>query len=402
MRVIALALKDLRQILRDINAAIFLVLMPLAFTVFMGFLIPSGEQDARLSVGWVNQDGDGVLGTMLVDLLEDSRTVRLVPLEGDEVAAADADVDRDKLAAAVFVPAGSGERMLAGGQPQVRVIVDRSTQSGDVAWTAIHSAMARVLGTLEAGRLGVAAYEESAGALDESGRRAYMQEALVAGGDAWREIPLVVEAEQIGAEEDNGVIGGYAQTSPGMLVQFAVAGLISAAMVPVMERKSGAMQRLLTTTMTRTQIVGGHLLAMFAVVFVQQVILVGFGQLALGLDYLRAPLATLAMMVGVALWAASLGLFIGAAAKGQDQVIMWSLIAMFVFAALGGAWFPLDVTGGAFARIGHLLPSAWAMDGFQNIIVRGLGLESVLLPVAVLLGWAALCMGLAVWRLRAE
>ncbi|MHB0858161.1 MAG: ABC transporter permease [Anaerolineae bacterium] len=403
MRVITLALKDIRQVLRDINSAIFLVLMPIVFTVFMGLIMAPGERDNRVPIGWINQDGEGVLGSMLFALLDGSESVRLVPLQGDEVTAADADVGKGELAAAIIVPAGSGERVLGGEQPRVEVIIDRSTPAGQAAWTAIHTAMARILGTLEAAQLGVAAFEEETGTLDESARRAYMQEAFAAGHSAWQEMPSVVKVEQAGPEKaEAGPASGYAQTSPGMLVQFAVAGLMSSAMVLVLERKSGSLQRLMTTTMTRMQIIGGHTLAMFVVVFVQQVLLVAVGQFALGVDYLSAPGATLCMMIGVALWASSLGLFIGAAAKGQEQVIMWSLIAMFVFAALGGAWFPLEVTGSTFATIGHLLPSAWAMDGFQNIVVRGLGLASIVVPVAVLVGWAALFMGLAVWRLRAE
>jgi hypothetical protein len=42
------------------------------------------------------------------------------------------------------------------------------------------------------------------------------------------------------------------------------------------------------------------------------------------------------------------------------------------------------------------------MDGFQNIILRGLGLSSVLLPVGLLLGYAAGFFGPAVWRFKFE
>jgi len=75
---------------------------------------------------------------------------------------------------------------------------------------------------------------------------------------------------------------------------------------------------------------------------------------------------------------------------------------MFVFAGLGGAWVPLEITGAAFQTIGHASPIAWAMDGFKNIIVRGFGFESVLLPAGALLGYAVLLFALAVWRANAE
>jgi ABC-2 type transport system permease protein len=81
---------------------------------------------------------------------------------------------------------------------------------------------------------------------------------------------------------------------------------------------------------------------------------------------------------------------------------MWALVAMFVFSAMGGAWFPLNITGQAFVTIGHLTPAAWAMDGFQNIVLHGLGLSSVLLPAGILLAYAVAFFGLAVCRFRFE
>ena len=84
----------------------------------------------------------------------------------------------------------------------------------------------------------------------------------------------------------------------------------------------------------------------------------------------------------------------------NDQVILFSMIAMFLFSALGGTWFPLEAAGGAFAAIGKLMPSAWAMNGLQNILIRGLGFESVGLPAVILLAYAGLFFLLAVWRFR--
>jgi ABC-2 type transport system permease protein len=96
------------------------------------------------------------------------------------------------------------------------------------------------------------------------------------------------------------------------------------------------------------------------------------------------------------------GLLIGALARGEEQVVIFALIAMFFFAALGGAWFPLEIAGKAFTAVGHLVPTASAMAGLQNIAVRGQDLNSTLLPAGVLLAYTAAFFGLAVWRVRFE
>jgi ABC-2 type transport system permease protein len=203
-------------------------------------------------------------------------------------------------------------------------------------------------------------------------------------------------------EEQATSSGGFAQASSGMMVQFSIFGLITSAMVLVLERKSGTLQRLLSTPILRTEVIAGHILAMFSVIFTQQLILVLVGQFVFRVDYMRQPLAILVMITVLSLWAASLGLLISAVSRKEDQVITLSLIAMFIFAAMGGAWFPLEVAGKAFAAIGHVMPTAWAMDGFQNILMRGLGFPSVLMPAGILLVYAAAFFGLAIWRFRFE
>ena len=98
----------------------------------------------------------------------------------------------------------------------------------------------------------------------------------------------------------------------------------------------------------------------------------------------------------------ALGLLVSALAPGEDQVALYALAAMFLFSALGGAWFPLEIAGGPFAAVGQLMPTHWAMTGLQNIIVRGLDFNAVLLPAGVLLAYAAAFFGLAVWRFKFE
>jgi hypothetical protein len=73
---------------------------------------------------------------------------------------------------------------------------------------------------------------------------------------------------------------------------------------------------------------------------------------------------------------------------------------MFVLSGMGGAWVPLEFTGKAIQTIGHLLPSARALDGLETIVVRGLGLESVWLPAGIIAAYAVGLFALAAWRFR--
>ncbi len=401
MPILDIAVKDILQILRDWKSALFLVVMPILFTLFFGIVLnpvfsADHPSDPRLPVGWINQDPDGLLSKHLETLLAGSEVIRPVSLEGAQAGQAGEMIAKGELAAVIRMPAGYSQAIIADQPASLEVIADQTTTGGRAAVTALDTVTGRLLGAVESAHLSVEAGQ------DPARFEAAFQQAVA----AWKQPPLTVSVEQAtgksGPAAKGSNISGFTQSSAGMMVMFAVFGLINSSMLLVLERKSRCLQRLLTTPVKRTQVIAGHILAMFVVVFLQELILVILGQFAFGVDYLRQPVAILLMMVALALWSASLGLLIGALARKDDQVIVLCLIAMFVFSALGGAWFPLDVAGKTFSAIGHLLPSAWAMDGFQNIVMRGLGFNSVLMPAGILLAYTLAFFGLALWRFKFE
>ena len=398
MRVLTLALKDLRQIVRDRKSAVFLVLLPVVFTRLFGVVF-AGAGDTRLPVAWVDRDAGGSLGAAVKTQVESLGALRLTEFLPEQVDDVERRVRDQRLAAAVIVPSGFSAGTLNGEPPPLVLVGSPGAPTTQTVATGVQAALKRVLGAAEAARLSVQEYESNrpAGSADAAGT--FRQEALAAALTAWQRPPLGVGTESASAARA-APPSGFQQSSPGMLVMFAVFGVITSAMVLSTERKTKTLQRLLAAPLRRSEVIAGHVLAMFLIGLAQQLVLVGLGQLVFGVDYLREPVGVLVLMVALALWVACLGLLIGATARAEEQVVMWSLIAMFVFSALGGSWFPLEVAGRAFATAGHLMPTAWAMDGFQNIVARGQGIESTILPAAALLGYSAAFFALAVWRFR--
>ncbi len=389
MRILDLALKDLTQILRDKKSLLFLVAMPIVFTLFMGFAYRGGsdtQTDTRIPLAVVAPQSR--LGEMLFARLESSDALKAVRI--DEAGAMES-FRKGEVAGVLVVPAGFGEQVP---NPQLTLIAEANSANGQSLYQLLRVPVSQLMSAVQIAQI-------SAGTPADS---AEYSAALDLAWSKWDERAKVsmVRVEQATAPETPDWTGGnpYNQASPGILVQFAIFGLVTSAQVLVQERKSRTLQRLMTTAMRPWEMVAGHLLAMFALTFIQTALLVIFGQLALDVDYLRAPLGTLLVSVALGLWVASMGLLIGVLAKSDDQVILFSMLAMFLFSALGGAWFPLEASGGAFAAIGRLMPSTWAMTGLQNMLIRGLDTGSTLLPAGILLAYAAGFFALAVWRFR--
>ena len=408
MRILDLAVKDWMQIFRDWKSGLFLVVMPVLFTIFFGLVMgpalnPSTEEDSRLPIGFVNNDLQGLLSADIESLLETSSAIRLVHLSREEVSRKNEMVSNGNVAAIVTIPTDYSQDLLKDTPADWKVIVDQSSPAGQTAATAIETAANRLRGAVQIAHLSAEAYAARRGfGNDLIQRQSYLLEGVRRSLAKWQEPPLSTKSElatgNVSKSGMNGKLDGFVQASSGMIVQFAIFGLITAAMVLVLERKNKTLQRLLITPVKRWQVIAGHMFAMFVVIFFQETLLVVFGQLAFDVGYTRQPGAVLLMMIALAFWAASLGLLISALANKEEQVITLSLIAMFVFASLGGAWFPLEVAGKTFAAIGHIMPTAWAMDGFQNLLMRGLGLQSVLLPAGILTLYALVFFTLAIWR----
>ena len=392
IRILDLAWKDLLQNLREKQTFMFLLIMPIIFTLLFGFAfggVGGTESDSRLPVGILDQDNNP-LSQALMKLLQSSDVIRLDEKVDQSPADLEKRVTDNKLAAALVIPSGYSDRFLAEDPLKLTVFADIYNTAGSTAQGVIQTAANRLKISLMSAQVAA----QIVGSTSESEETT--REKTLA---AWDRPPISVRVTK--PATSGGAKGNaFAQTSPAMMAQFAIAGLLGSAQIIVNERRSRCLQRLRTTAISHFQILLGHFLAMFVLILAQIFVLIAFGQLFLKLDYLGQPLAVLLMMFSLALFVSGLGLLIGAVAKSEDQAVIFALIPMFVFSAMGGAWMPLEFTGKTFQAIGHLSPVAWAMDGFKNILARGLGLESVLIPAAALLGYAVMFFGLAVWRFR--
>lgn len=389
------ALKDLKQIIRDWKSFLFLLIMPIAFTFLFGFVFSGNsakEQDPRLPVGIANNDNQSLLTQELEKSLSSSTVIKLQPGEDEALINK---VSKKDLTAALIIPSGYGDSLKTDSPKQLIVWVDGASSDGLSSKTEINVQATRLYSAVQTAKV-----------LAPEGGTAFEQVLTNALQD-WQNPPIAlsqgdasgkaVDAQTTAVAENN-----FTHSSPGMILQFAIAGLMSCAQVVVTERKNHCLQRLMTTSASRIQILLGHYLSMVLMILTQFILLIIFGSLVLKLNYFSQPLSVFLISLSASLGIAALGLLIGVIAKSEEQAIGISMVCMFLFAGLGGAWVPLEFTGKTFQAIGHVTPLAWAMDGFKNILSRGLGVSAAWLPAAALLGYAILFFSLANWKFKTE
>ena len=228
-----------------------------------------------------------------------------------------------------------------------------------------------------------------------------MNDAILTARRAYLNPPLLLE--ETGSKELAASTNPYTQSSPGIIIMFTFFSLISTSIMLVIERTTGALARLMTTSLSRTEILLGHLLAMFTLVFMQQFLLVLFGQLVLNVNYFNQPLAVVLVIAFLSLWIASLGLLVGvfATTDGPRRGV-YAHHHVHFYPALRGVVPAGDRREGFLHRGASHPGQAWAMDTYQNIVIRGLGLDSILLACLILLGYTLVTFLIAAWKFRRQ
>ncbi len=178
-----------------------------------------------------------------------------------------------------------------------------------------------------------------------------------------------------------------------MVVMFVVTSVAT-----LRERQSGTLERLLTTPLGKADFMIGYALAFGALAILQAVVATSFAVWVAGLD-VAGPLW---MLLVVALLSALLGTSLGLLASGfaQTEFQAVQFLPAFVLPQflLCGLLVPRDQMPDVLSAISDLLPLSYVVDAMLE--VTSSAEPEVVVPVAVLLGFIALALGLGSATLR--
>jgi len=385
-KVIQIAIRDFQQTMKSPMSLVWMLVLPLVFTGFLGAVFGSigASEEGLIPIGILTHSTQSDLLNSLQSEMESTAPIDWMEFDNEEKMRQD--ILNGKLSGGIIIPENASIEDLSGQEKSIILIADVTTSAGTTAEVSLRKAITRLVRANRIAEMVFAIVDDTypypttdIAQAAEKNLRSLAQIALQSPA-----VTIQTEAA-VGSPTDLSTLkSSYDQSAPGMLVQFTINSVIGTAVVIVMERRSKTLERLLTNSLSVSQILAGHALYIFAMAILQQSLLVIGGQFIFGVNYLQNPAGIWLIILTFSLWVTGLGMLIGVLAKNNEQVILFSLLAMFIFTALAGAWFPLEGTSPAFYRIGHLTPGAWVMDGLQNIIVRGLGFNSVLKPAGIL------------------
>jgi ABC-2 type transport system permease protein len=120
--------------------------------------------------------------------------------------------------------------------------------------------------------------------------------------------------------------------------------------------------------------------------------------LLFGIDLGNSPLALLVVILSSAL---AMAVWVSSSLRWprpKARPMGWPWWLVLTMAVVSGAMFPsISIPG-----LQLLTPHYWAMQGFINVISRGMGVEGVLLSTGILVSMAAIFFTLGAIRFRFE
>lgn len=215
--------------------------------------------------------------------------------------------------------------------------------------------------------------------------------------------PQNLTVEVTSAGESKRIPTGYEQAVPGIMVMFTMIVLLTGgAVLLLIERREGLLVRLTATPISRRDIVLGKWISRIALGFIQITFAMAAGTLLFDVRWGSDLPMVLVVLVAWAGLCASGAMLLGSLARTEGQVIGIGVLTSNVLAALGGCWWPIEITPSWMQAVARVLPTGQAMDALHRLVVFEHGAASALPHVAVLVVLTAIVGRLATRAFRFE
>jgi ABC-2 type transport system permease protein len=374
---LVIAVKDLRQKLRDRSVLLMAVLAPLGLAFLFSTMIPN-QETFHTTYAVVNLDG-GEIAKGLVDGplagLQAAGVADLTTLTTE--ADARAAVDAGDVSAAIVIPAGFTEAVQAGAPAQLLVIGGPSSLSAEVA----RSVLAGFGSQVTAVQVAVGTALAAAGEAPDPALAGELAAAALAAP-----APIVRTASS----------KTYYGASMAVLfvffaAQFGVLSLLA-------ERRNGTLARMLAAPIAPATILLGKVLVSMVVASISMTVIVLATTFLMGADW-GDPLAVAALVFAVALAASGIATLIVGFARTEEQASSFIAVVALTLAVFGGSFFPMSQAPEGMAALSLVTPHAWFIRGINDLAAGG-GIAVVAPSLAVLVAIGLVTGGIGLLRAR--
>ncbi|MRG76443.1 MAG: ABC transporter permease subunit [ANME-2 cluster archaeon] len=392
MKFHIIAAKDLKIVMRDRNALLLLFFIPMVIISVAGLALGGESDDIQIDVLIVDLDNDEV-SRGFVEFLEEIDILN-VDMESNEFAARDM-VKNKEYGSLIIIPLGFTESVMMGHDTELLIIVNPTEESFNTVVEKIVEGYASRISTNVVVVKTASAY----------GIPAHTEEQILEIVDTAEEfvqpppVDVIIESTTSNLVE----FSPFTQYVPGFAVMFLLFTAVqSGAISLIKEQEAGTLRRLVTAPISKAEIIGGKIASTFIRGFVQLTVLIYFGHVVFDLDLGSDILALFVLIAAVTMASTGLGLLVAVHVKTVDQADSVSLLLVMLMSAIGGSWWPLSLQPQFMQDMAHFTITAWAMDGFYDLLYFDMGLAGILEEVKWLVLMMIIFFGIAISRFKFE
>jgi ABC-2 type transport system permease protein len=168
------------------------------------------------------------------------------------------------------------------------------------------------------------------------------------------------------------------------------------------ERSQGTIERLTVSPLSRAELVLGYVLGFTLFALMQSLIILLFVVAVLRVHYAGNLGLLFLVTVMLTLGAVNMGIFASAFARNELQVIQFIPLLLVPQVLLGGLFFSVQTLPIVLKQLAYIMPLTYANIALKDIMLKGFGLEDVWPELVFLAGFAALMVLAAALSLRQE
>jgi ABC-2 type transport system permease protein len=183
--------------------------------------------------------------------------------------------------------------------------------------------------------------------------------------------------------ENKDMVSFYAAAIGVMFLLFTASGSAGSLLD---EADSGTLDRVLSSHVTMTTLLGGKLVFNTLLAFTQLVVMFLWAWAVFHLDFRNHVTGFVVMGLCTAFAVASFGMLLASICRTRAQLGAVSTLFILIMSSVGGSMFPRFLMPPAMQKAGLLTINAWAIDGFTKVFWRDLPVSALWPQVAVLLG----------------
>ena len=392
-RLFIITLYDLLLLAKDRMALVWLIALPIGFIIIGGAVfsgMATGDGEALVvDLPIVDKDG-GDMAQVVHSILQANPYIKVEPYDDEDEALKL--VEKGDKVAVLVIPEGFSQRVRSGGDVRLKLIVSAGDQIRVPMVRGIVEGVASGFSTVNiAVRVAI---EEVIRQEKEADLEEVAQRTATRARQLLQQPPVATEVTVAGKR---GEINLYTQLIPGYAMMFILFGIMGGAESILEEKARGTFKRLVMAPIMRYQLLGGKLLAHYLTIVGQMILLFAFGYYIYQIDLGRSLWAFALLVLVACFTATSLGMLLTSIIKTTRQLIPITIFIILTMSAIGGSWWPLWMEPKWMQQVARLTITAWAMEGFNTLMIRGGGLMDIMPNIVALLVYGGICFGLGLY-----